>query len=297
MKKKSVKNLQDLILNWLESRLISESFRKIESTFDKLKRNAEDWEVFSSFSAVPRYTGKNPLNLAVDEYKAADRLRNGWDPRLWTIDQLGRTLMILAISGRDKEEFLDKLDKLFISSDMGEAVALYQTLPVLPFPEDLQERAAEGIRSNITSVFNAVALRNPYPADFLEKDAWNQMVLKALFVGSPLHLIQGIDARANATLARMLVEYAHERWSAGRVVSPELWRPVGPFIDHTTIGDIEQLINRDEQIHRQAAILALSASESESAESLLAEHDNLLQEMQKKENPWADIGKRFHEDN
>jgi hypothetical protein len=109
--------------------------------------------------------------------------------------------------------------------------ALYQSLPIMPYPKELTQRAAEGVRSNITSVFDAVAHHNPYPADYMDDDAFNQIVLKALFVGSPLYKIQGLDRRANRKLAKMLIEYAHERWSAGRVISPELWRPVGPFID------------------------------------------------------------------
>ena len=78
-------------------------------------------------------------------------------------------------------------------------------------------------------VFEAVAHRNPYPAEHFAEPAWNQLVLKALFVGSPLDPIVGLDARRNPTLARMLCDYAHERWAASRPVSPELWRCVGPF--------------------------------------------------------------------
>ncbi len=43
-------------------------------------------------------------------------------------------------------------------------------------------------------VFEAVAHRNPYPAEQLPEAAWNQMVLKALFVGSRLAPIVGLDA-------------------------------------------------------------------------------------------------------
>ena len=57
------------------------------------------------------------------------------------------------------------------------------------------------------------------------------MILKALFVGSTLAPINGLQQRANPELARILVDYALERWAAGRVVSDELWIPVRPFRD------------------------------------------------------------------
>ena len=68
------------------------------------------------------------------------------------------------------------------------------------------------------------------------------MVLKALFVGSALRPIQGLDARANPPLARMLSDYAHERWAAGRPVSPELWRCVGRFADAAALADLQRVL-------------------------------------------------------
>lgn len=97
---------------------------------------------------------------------------------------------------------------------MGEAIALYQSLFLLPYPEKFKLRAAEGIRTNMTSVFNAVTLHNPYPAEYLDDLAWNQMILKALFVGTLLHPIYGLKQRNNQQLSQMLLDYARERLAA-----------------------------------------------------------------------------------
>ena len=76
----------------------------------------------------------------------------------------------------------------------------------------------------MTAVFNAVALNNPYPSEYFDNQAWNQMVLKALFVGSPLSQIHGLEQRANPQLAQMLDDYANERQAAKRSVAPSLWQ-------------------------------------------------------------------------
>lgn len=285
--------LSETLLSWLKNRLNHDAFQKMESTFNRLKKEAEDWDVFSSFSAVPRYTGKKPLELTIKEKEQAQNLRSGWEPAHWTVDQLGRTLFLIGIAERSKNEFLEKLEKIFISSDLSEGIALYQSIPVLPYPHDLKSRAAEGVRSNITSHFNAIALRNPYPAGYLDDDAWNQLVLKALFIGSSLYLIQGIDRRANSTLAHMLIEYAHERWAAGRNVSPELWRPVGPFIGKDYIGEIEKVLHHTDEIQKQAATIALLSSNSPEAWKLLKDNHELVKKVKQKGITWEDIGKKF----
>ena len=73
----------------------------------------------------------------------------------------------------------------------------------------------EAVRSGMKPVFEAVAHRNPYPVDFFGEDAWNQMVVKAFFIGSALWPIQALDRRGNPRLARMLVD------DAGLVADPQ----------------------------------------------------------------------------
>jgi hypothetical protein len=128
----------------------------------------------------------------------------------------------------------------------------------------------EGLRSNLKPVFEVIAHYNPFPRDHFDENRWNHMVLKALFIGSRLAAIIGLDERANAELARILREYAHERWSAGRGVSPELWRCVGPFArDDEALADLERALSAG-GASADAAALALSVSPHPAARDLLS---------------------------
>ncbi|MBR8838006.1 MAG: EboA family metabolite traffic protein [Stigonema ocellatum SAG 48.90 = DSM 106950] len=220
-------NITDLLHHWLTRQVSQESLTWLEQKREQIRSGANTRVFFTTFSAVPRYTGKNYLELTPEYLKAALAMRTGWSPAHWRVDQAARTLMVLSLPQENTEKYLQTLEQVFNAADVEELVALYQALPLLPYQEQLRTRAAEGIRSNMTAVFNAVALQNPYPAEYLDNLPWNQMVLKALFVGSPLHLIQGLDQRVNTELARMLIDYAHERSSANRSVSPELWSLLG----------------------------------------------------------------------
>lgn len=206
--------------------------------------------------------------------------------------QTARTLLLLAAPHQDKDAYLNKLEQLFSTAEMGELVALYAGLPLLPYPEAYKLRAAEGIRTNIGTVFEAIALDNPYPADYLEEGAWNQMVLKTVFVGKPLYRIYGLEKRSNPTLARILSDYAHERWAAGRTVTPELWRPVGPFLNQELIEDIRKLFTHPDPVQQEAAALACSQGSFIQAKELLDAHPVLKNKIETGDLNWDYIGSR-----
>ena len=54
-------------------------------------------------------------------------------------------------------------------------------------------------------------------------------MLKCVFHEIPLDRIHGLPARADAELARMLADFAHERVAAGRDVPADIWPVVRPF--------------------------------------------------------------------
>ncbi|MEO0686795.1 MAG: EboA family metabolite traffic protein, partial [Cyanobacteria bacterium J06649_11] len=283
---------EDLLYCWVSRQVNSEAINWLNDKRKQISNGAATRVFFTAFSAVPRYTGKTDIQPTVEELELASNICKNWFPTNWTIDQAARTLMVLSLASDDIDKYLQTLDQVFAAADVRELVALYQALPLLPYPEKLGERAAEGIRSNMSAVFNAVALNNPYPAEYLDNLAWNQMVLKALFIGSPLYLIQGLDERANPELARMLIDYAHERWAAGRDVSPELWRCVGKFANHEILTDLERVLTESETkndsngkgqqklLERSAAALACAECSLPQAQVILARYPELKNDIQ-----------------
>ena len=136
--------------------------------------------------------------------------------------EAARTALVLAIPSADPVAWLAMLDRLFATAGLDELVTLYRGLPRYPHPEMLRLRAAAGIRSSMQTVFEAVALDNPYPAYWLADEPFNQMVLKGFFCLCDHRRILGLRERANAALGSMLTDYRRERVVASRPIPPGL---------------------------------------------------------------------------
>ena len=258
-----------LLHRWLERQLAPPAIHWLDDKCAEVLRHPGDRTVFLAISLVPRKLGKDDLLLDEADLATASEARAGWTPVGWSVDQAARLLLLLSADGPENE-FAQRLEQLCTTADVGELVTFYRGLPLYPGAARYVRRAAEGVRSNMKAVFEAVAHHNPYPAEQFDEDAWNQMVLKALFIGSPLQSIIGLDERANPKLMRMLCDYAHERWAAGRAVSPELWRCVGPFADDAAVNDLKRVLDTGTPAEREAAVLALSACSHANAARLLA---------------------------
>lgn len=266
----------DAALDWLDGRL-------------NVVRSGDVQQLFLTFGLIPRRTGKTDLALPKTELLKAEDARPGWDPSGWSVDHAARALLVLSFPSGDRAKYVETLDKLFSAGEVGELVALYQALPLLPHQEAHVARTAEGIRTNIKPVFAAIAHRNPYPAERLYEAAWNQMVLKCLFVGLPLVPVVGLDERVNVPLMRMLCDYAHERWAAGRSVSPELWRCVGPVADERALEDLARALKQGAEAERLGAGLALAASEKAEARGVLESVPDIAAEVKSGRVTWEGL--------
>lgn len=261
---------KDLLLVWLRRQLADVGRQWLDEQLEKLGPDSPDRDLYVAIGMAPRKLGKDDLALGPPDLEQADAARPGWDPTGLSVDEAARILFLLHAGGYG-ETFALRFRQLCRTADVGELIAFYRGLPLYPDPELLEVQAGEAARTNMKGVFEALAHRNPYASERFGENRWNHLVLKALFVDSTLHPIQGLDRRANPGLARMLRDYAHERWAAGRPVSPELWRCVGPFAAEVdALDDLQRVLASGGVPEREAAALALAACPDPRARELLA---------------------------
>jgi hypothetical protein len=259
----------DLLAAWIGRQAAPASIAWLDATRAELAAGASDRKLAFAISQAPRRVGKLDLDLTEVDFADAARARADWRPVGWTVDQAARVLLLMSALERGGAT-ADRLRALVATADVGELIAIYRGLPLYPEQPALSGLAAEGLRTAMRPVFEAVAHRNPFPAEQFSEAAWNHMVLKALFIETTLDPIVGLDRRWNPDLARTLCDYAHERWAAGRPVSPELWRGVGRFADAAALADLARALRTGTPIEREAAALALSESTRPEAAALLS---------------------------
>jgi hypothetical protein len=240
----------------------------------------------TAFAVTPRKSGKAIIKLTDEQAHQLDTLAPGFTVKGWSIDRLIRVYLLLRADQDNETAYFKAIETLFLAAEMSELVALYSALPVLPYPELWVKRCAEGIRSNIADVLEAIMYHNPYPAKHLEQAAWNQLVLKAFFTDKDINKIVGIDKRANKDLAQIISDYAHERWAAGRETNPKQWRLVGPFLDDRYFEDIKRLFDDGKLVDRKAAALAINQSNYAPAKALLIKYPELVTAIANKELSW-----------
>jgi hypothetical protein len=222
---------------------------------------------------APRRLGKADLVLTSDDKAQATALRPGLDPSEWSVDQAARIAFAVASYAGDDAAFARWFDGFCTTAGLNELIALCRGLPVYPAAEMLEPRAREAVRSGMKPVFEAVAHRNPYPVEFFSEDAWNQMVVKAFFIGSHLWPIQELDRRGNPRLARMLVDLAQERWAAGRPASGEVWRCVAQHADAEGVAALVRAFETGADKERLAVALALQQAQPDRTDAMFERAD------------------------
>lgn len=250
---------------------------------------AEPLELMTAFVAAPRFLAKRTVKPTVKQTLELNELLPGFSVEDWGIVRLSRVWLLSCLDTANKEEYCRHIETLFDTAEMNEMVALYSALPLLEYPDKWLFRATDAVRSNMGVVFDAVALKNPYPTKHFTELAWNQLVLKAIFNDKPIHFIVGLEERVNENLAFTLSDFAHERWAAGRTVPAQVWRLVSKFLNEELLSDMEHLF-RSKSLHdQQAAALTCHHSDYEPAKKLLAHYPDLEKNVHHNQLTWTHL--------
>jgi hypothetical protein len=183
------------------------------------------------YSGVGRRLGS--AAVALDAGERAGLSRAGLPlPEGWPLAAVGRAgLLATVMQGLGREARVQLAQSVFKTGDNEERAALLKALTLLPEPEAFVELAIDSCRSHVQSVFEAIACENPYPARWFPEPSFNQLVLKAFFVGVAVRRVQGLASRRSPELVRMALAYASERRAAGREVPPDLELVTAPALD------------------------------------------------------------------
>jgi hypothetical protein len=188
----------------------------------------------------------------------------------WTVDDAGRVLLLVAAGPGAWHE----IEELYRFGDAAERRGILRSLHLLPVPgrnggpggaggngqgEIGLRLVDDAIRTNDPRLL-AAAL-GPFAVARLDERAFNQAVLKCVFVGVRLAGVEGLAGRATPRLARMLAAYAHERVAAGRDVPPDIWPLVEAHPPHDELAAIEAEREHPVRARRAAAAAALAQRE------------------------------------
>jgi hypothetical protein len=278
----------DLLADWLHRRLSPADSAWLTSRIIACASDPGDTSLHIAFGMMPRRLGKSALALSPEDVAAADQRLAGWSPRYWSMADAGRVLLLSSLPER-QPDFAPRFRALCQTAEVSESISLYRGLSLYPGPAALEPQVGEGLRTNIRSVFEAIAHHNPYPRTYFDTHRWNHMILKALFVDSRLAPIQGLDERANAELARIMLDFAHERWAAGRAVPYEIWRCVGPFAAGTSLDDLARVLASGTPVEQKAAALALTASPDPAAMEIVEQRPDLARDIAAGRLNWATL--------
>jgi hypothetical protein len=192
-------------------------FRAAMSTAS-LDRN----ELMTTFTRAWKL-GRYPLAPSAT---AAAAIREAGGPeRLdgWSLDHAGRVALLLkAVASAEASEHVAMVEDLFYRGETREKQAVLRALPFLPEPPRFVPLGVEACRTNSKEEFDSIATDNPFAADHFSDNHFNQMVLKAIFMGTPVARIVGLEKRATRDLSRMASDYAAERRAASREVPDDV---------------------------------------------------------------------------
>ncbi len=195
------------------------------------------WQHLSSQSSDWLKTAQHHLNNVqssglLDQYlkfsaMAKRKLGDSQIDRRWRTDQLARLLLLCDMLNQgDQTTRAEHIKAAFKFGDEDEQTVIVKALSYLRqycAPEVLIELALFTGRTNSVNLFAALALNNPFPAQYYDDRAFHQLVLKALFMDLDIAQLQGLNTRHSHTLSQLAMDLVNERLAADRQPPGGIW--------------------------------------------------------------------------
>lgn len=206
------------------------------------------------------YSAMARRKLGQENLQQAAVIDTGYAPldvHRWSSAEAARLILLMTAIERDPAQVENIITAYYRMGDESEHMALLRGLILFAPADFLTVIALDAGRSNNLEVLAALILDNPYPACLFNEAQFNQMVLKALFLGLSIERIEGLAKRANPDLARMGENYVVEREEAGRSVPVDIWLAIGPCASETGRQQMIDYLGHEEIGHRYYCTLSL----------------------------------------
>lgn len=280
------KNIGAQLLKILEDNVDNDNKQWLLSKIEGIVETESTKDLYLTYSLVPtKIKSEKDFLLVLDDKE----LKTYLEVQQANLQQIGRIYLLCKVLEAKEDFFKAKVANIIEVADKSELETFLKFLVLLPHPENYKVQAVEALRTNISTVFDAIALNNPYPALYFNEQQWNQMYLKAAFMQQNLNDIVQVEKRGNKELARIISDYAHERWAASREIDPCFWRPVSNFINEKLLKDMKRLFSSDKIAERRAAGLCCYHSNSSEAKSLLKGFPELVNGIENGSITWRNI--------
>ncbi len=206
-----------LLRRWLARVRAAEAVAWLEPEIER-QRAASMSASWPSRSASPAASSGAPSwACPAEDIAAAQTFARGMAAAIWAPDEAARVALLLATHRGDDEAFAARVDRLCVTAEVTEHVAYLKGFAVFP-----AGRSAARARARRRALVDRRRCSRRSPATtrirstISTRRAWNQMVVKCVFVGAPIDTIVGLDERRNAELLVMLRDFVAERHAAGR---------------------------------------------------------------------------------
>ena len=224
---------------WGEKYLSAEDLTWLKQQLEAIKISPAFY--FSTFSlCARRFDQEHVIDFGESAASESAHSERPYQPSNWSSCTLARAILIMSANIH-----WSTFDSTFTTADLKENIDLYKLLHLFNdghHSSELRTRLGEGLRTNTVPIFKACAFDSNLPATLLPEDAWNQMILKALFLDLDPTSIVEQTRRTNDRLDVMLLRYASEKAHASREIPPCLWELMQPELSQITAEQIKTLI-------------------------------------------------------